>query len=129
MPVNQLKLVNPEIISFDAWSPEYIKQELDYMLDKARLDDTVLFMKELCHERNYSEAMFRKKTENHRNEEWFADIQTFIDEILEIRLAKYGLGGKSQPMVMFLLKKNYGYSDQPEESKDVNINVEMKEID
>jgi hypothetical protein len=129
MPVKKLKIVNPEIIQFDAWSEEFVKAELDSMFEKVKSDKSIIFMKELYHDRGYSSAVFTRKTEDFRAEEWFTDIETFINEILEIRLAKYGLGGKSQPMVMFLLKKNYGYSDQPEESKDVNINVVMNEID
>ncbi len=114
----------------EPWTAEFVKAELQVMLEKAGSDKSVIFMKELYHDRGYSEACFLRNTEPFVEEDWFRELSAFIAEILEIRLVKYGLSGKSQPMCMFLLKKNYGYSDQPkDELNDVNVSVVLKEIE
>lgn len=100
------------------WCREEVKGMVAYLntpvedKDKEAQRRSVLFIEELCIRGGYAPQRWSEWKKAYANDEEFSEATKMVEAILEIRLAKAGLGGKANPiMSIFALKVKYGWRE------------------
>lgn len=100
------------------WNKEFIEAEMEWMLNKLLEENKsdkfqIIFFKELCIERGYNDNLFRDKTKEFKDEDWYREKFFLINDILHVRLLKLGLKNHQKTsMVIWLDKTNYGAQEK-----------------
>jgi len=111
------------------YTEDFVLKELNDMVSELMADKDIYLMGDLFETRAYHQTRYgewAKKFEG--NHEISLSIKR-VKDILEYRLNKRGLDGKSNPaMTIFNLKNNYGWKDKTEvENKNYDMSTWTQE--
>lgn len=97
------------------YTRERVLNELTSFLEKIHADPDILFKKELLQDKDYSSQRYSERAEKYKDDTEISEIVDKIDDILEIRIAKWGLKNLYNPAITKLtLTNHYKWKDKTE---------------
>ena len=97
------------------YTEEFVKKEVEGILDEILIDKEIVYIGELFEKRAYPRENFSRWAEQFKNNEEISHTIKRIKELLEMRINIGGLKNKLNPtMTIFNLKNNYNWKDKSE---------------
>ncbi len=128
--LQKVKKEPPKTYTHVKWTPDYIKQVVETMLSALQSDESIIFKSKLCHKLGFSLHNFNVNAKPKvKDEKWFEEIWTFVEEILHTRLQEMILHAKNPGGGIWLDKTVFKTKEPVNDSEDkIKITVEYEEI-
>lgn len=108
------------------YTAEFVKAELDDLLNTVKTNKSLVVMGELFEDKPYSAQRFSDWQEKFKDDSGIMESIKKIKDIFENRVNVGGLTNKLNPtMCIFNLKNNYNWKDKQELEQSGNVSVTL----